>query len=134
MALRHALQDGVSAVVEGLRRMAGMNRTAIPGGLADRLDRVAGDADAVRDLGVEVATDLCRRLQAAGAPGVHLYTLNRAASVQRIWPTIETMAPSTLSMPQSSRSPRISGRKSVSRRISSTMSLRIWPARSVSSL
>ena len=36
-------------------------------------------------LGVEVAADLCRELLAAGAPGLHLYTLNRAASVRRVW-------------------------------------------------
>lgn len=70
---------------EGLRRMAGMNNTAIPAALATRLDRVVGDPDGVRDLGVEVATDLCRRLDEAGAPGLHLYTLNRSASVRRVW-------------------------------------------------
>ena len=70
---------------DGLRRMAGMNRTTIPPDLSDRLDRVAADPAAVRALGVEVAIDLGRRLEAAGAPGLHLYTLNRAASVQDVW-------------------------------------------------
>jgi methylenetetrahydrofolate reductase (NADPH) len=45
---------------------------------------VADDHDAVRDIGVEVATDLSRRLLDAGAPGVHLYALNRSASALRI--------------------------------------------------
>jgi methylenetetrahydrofolate reductase (NADPH) len=75
--------------VEGLRRMAGMNCTTIPADLDARLERTGGDADAVRELGVEVATDLCRRLERAGAPGVHLYTLNRAASVTRIWRNLD---------------------------------------------
>jgi methylenetetrahydrofolate reductase (NADPH) len=70
--------------VAGLKRMAGMNGSAIPSGLLTRLDAVADDPDALRDIGVEVASDLCRRLLDAGAPGVHLYALNRSASVLRI--------------------------------------------------
>ena len=71
--------------VPGLLRMAGMNGTEIPPGIVARLDRVADDPAAVCALGVEVATDLCRALEAEGAPGLHLYTLNRSASVRRIW-------------------------------------------------
>jgi methylenetetrahydrofolate reductase (NADPH) len=67
----------------GLRRMSAMNRTAIPAELAARLDACADD-EAVADVGIEVATDLSRALIEAGAPGVHLYTLNRAASVHRV--------------------------------------------------
>src|SRR3984893_180896 len=61
-------------------------------------------------------------------------TGQRPLSVQRIWPTIDAIEPSTLSTPHSSRSPRIACRYSGSRRISATISLSIWPARSVSSL
>jgi methylenetetrahydrofolate reductase (NADPH) len=68
----------------GLKRMAAMNGSVIPAPLLDRLDAVADDAAALRDIGVEVASDLCRRLLDAGAPGVHLYALNRSASVVRI--------------------------------------------------
>ena len=75
--------------VAGLRRMAQMNGTAIPPGLATRLDRVADDPAAVMALGVEVATELCRELDAAGAPGLHLYTLNRSISVRRIWENLQ---------------------------------------------
>ncbi len=75
---------------EGLRRMAAMNRTTIPGHIGARLDAVADDPEAVESLGVEVAAGLCRELTAAGAPGLHLYTLNRSASVMRLW---EELAP-----------------------------------------
>jgi methylenetetrahydrofolate reductase (NADPH) len=71
--------------VPGLRRMAAMNRTLIPSDLERALDRAGEDARAVADVGVEVATRLCEDLLRAGAPGLHLYTLNRAASVRRIW-------------------------------------------------
>lgn len=68
---------------EGLRRMTTLNATDIPDPLADRLNRCA-DSRAVTDLGVATAGELCRQLIDAGAPGVHLYTLNRASSVRRV--------------------------------------------------
>jgi methylenetetrahydrofolate reductase (NADPH) len=70
---------------DGLRRMAAMNRTTIPEGIATQLDAIGGDPEAVEALGVEVAARLCRDLMAAGAPGLHLYTLNRASPVRRVW-------------------------------------------------
>ena len=70
--------------VAGVRRMAAMNGTAIPDALQARLDAVDGDADAVRQIGVEVAIDLSQALVAAGAPGLHLYALNRSESVREV--------------------------------------------------
>jgi methylenetetrahydrofolate reductase (NADPH) len=70
--------------VAGLVRMATMNGSVVPADLLARLEAVADDPDAVRDIGVEVATDLAARLLDAGAPGLHLYALNRSASVLRI--------------------------------------------------
>jgi methylenetetrahydrofolate reductase (NADPH) len=70
--------------LSGLKRMAGMNGSVIPPSLLGRLEAAGDDADALRSIGVDVATDLCRRLLDAGAPGVHLYALNRSTSVLRI--------------------------------------------------
>lgn len=67
--------------VAGLRRMAAMNGTHIPDDLQRRLDAVDGDPEAVRLLGVEVAASQCEKLRALGAPGLHLYALNRADSI-----------------------------------------------------
>ncbi len=71
--------------VNGLRRMVTMNGTALPAALADRLDAVAEDPDAVAAVGVEVATALVQGLLAAGAPGIHLYAMNRSSSVRAIY-------------------------------------------------
>jgi methylenetetrahydrofolate reductase (NADH) len=70
--------------VSGLVRMATMNGSVVPADLLSRLEAVADDPGAVRDIGVEVATELGRRLLDAGAPGLHLYALNRSASALRI--------------------------------------------------
>jgi methylenetetrahydrofolate reductase (NADPH) len=72
------------ASVAGVRRMAAMNGTAIPDALQARLDAADGDAEAVRKIGVEVAIDLSQALLAAGAPGLHLYALNRSESVRDV--------------------------------------------------
>ena len=70
--------------VAGVRRMAGMNNTTVPPALLDRLDGVADDAEAVRRIGVEVATELSRRMLDEGAPGLHVYALNRSESSREI--------------------------------------------------
>ena len=71
--------------VPGTRRMAGINNTEIPDWLNERLDAVDGDAEATRQLGVEVATDLVAELLDYGVPGVHLYAMNRATSIKEIY-------------------------------------------------
>jgi len=73
------------ANVAGTRRMAAVNGSVIPPALQDALERVDGDAEATRRLGVAVATDLVAELLDAGVPGIHLYALNRAKSIQEIY-------------------------------------------------
>lgn len=70
--------------VLGTRRMSAMNGTAIPAGLSARMDEVDGDPEATRELGIDVATELCADLIEQGVPGLHLYTMNRVASVREV--------------------------------------------------
>jgi len=66
--------------VSQIERMSVLSGAAFPLWLADRLHAVADDEEAVRQIGIEVATDLSARLLAGGAPGIHLITLNRSSS------------------------------------------------------
>jgi methylenetetrahydrofolate reductase (NADPH) len=71
--------------VKLLHRMAELGGTPIPTHIADAFAKVENDPHAVRELGVEIATSLCRELLAAGAPGLHFYTMNSSTATQEIY-------------------------------------------------
>jgi methylenetetrahydrofolate reductase (NADPH) len=57
----------------------------IPRWLRLKLQGFADDTASIRSLGLDVVTDLCDRLLAAGAPGLHFYTMNQAGLTTTIW-------------------------------------------------
>ncbi|MDP6580763.1 MAG: methylenetetrahydrofolate reductase [NAD(P)H] [Vicinamibacterales bacterium] len=56
----------------------------LPTDLRAKLEAYGDDADAVADFGVEFATRQCEALLAGGAPGLHLYSLNKAHAATQI--------------------------------------------------
>jgi methylenetetrahydrofolate reductase (NADPH) len=66
--------------VHSMRRMSELNDTVIPDELWDRCLAVDCDPKDVRVLGTDVCEALSRQLLDAGAPGLHLYTMNRAVA------------------------------------------------------
>ena len=66
--------------VHSMRRMSELNDTTIPDDLWERCLAVDGDPRGVRLLGTEVGATLSRELLDAGAPGLHLYTMNRSVA------------------------------------------------------
>jgi methylenetetrahydrofolate reductase (NADPH) len=42
------------------------------------------DADSVREFGADVVATMCQRLLDGGAPGLHVYTLNRARATTAV--------------------------------------------------
>jgi len=73
-----------------LRRFSDMCGAEIPRWIAKRLEAFRDDADAIREFGADVAADLCRKLIAGGAPGIHFYTLNRARATLAIHERLNT--------------------------------------------
>jgi methylenetetrahydrofolate reductase (NADPH) len=67
-------------------RMAQMGG-AVPHHMVERLE-AAGSDEAVRRTGIELATELCEKLLAEGAPGLHFYTLNRSLATREIYASL----------------------------------------------
>jgi methylenetetrahydrofolate reductase (NADPH) len=57
----------------------------IPRWMRKKFESYGDDHDAVRAFGLDAVTLLCERLLAAGAPGLHFYTLNQAGLSTEIW-------------------------------------------------
>ncbi|MFN3544283.1 MAG: methylenetetrahydrofolate reductase [NAD(P)H] [Thiobacillus sp.] len=57
----------------------------IPRWLRKKLESYGDDLASIRAFGLDVVTDLCDRLLAGGAPGLHFYTMNQAGPSTTLW-------------------------------------------------
>ena len=75
-----------------IERSAQLSGAPFPPALAARFEAVADDPGAVRKLGIEQITELCRRLLDEGVPGIHFYTLNWSKATREVWQNLELSA------------------------------------------
>ncbi|MDI6750209.1 MAG: methylenetetrahydrofolate reductase [NAD(P)H] [Pseudomonadota bacterium] len=61
-----------------LARFADASGAEIPRWMRKKFESFGDDTDSIRAFGLDVVTELCERLLALGAPGLHFYTLNQA--------------------------------------------------------
>lgn len=86
--VKHCRKAGISQpILPGLlpvislkqvQRMCGMCKTTLPNELASQLEAVGGDGEAAELVGIRWAERQIEELLAKGAPGIHLYILNRS--------------------------------------------------------
>lgn len=57
----------------------------IPRWMRKKLEGYGDDTDSIRAFGLDVVTRLCDDLLAAGAPGLHFYTMNQSELIRAIW-------------------------------------------------
>lgn len=79
--------------VAQIERFAAFSGAALPASVVDALHAVADDPAAVRAVGLEIATELCDRLLAGGAPGLHFFTLNRSRATAEILANLRAIPP-----------------------------------------
>jgi methylenetetrahydrofolate reductase (NADPH) len=104
------LRDRVSAagcetpIVPGVMpvlRMATIARAAqfsgapFPPALLARFERIADDDAAVRTLGIDLCSEMCRQLLDEGVPGIHFITMNRSTATREVWQQLAGTAPAS---------------------------------------
>jgi methylenetetrahydrofolate reductase (NADPH) len=68
-----------------LMRFSDMCGTEIPRWVRLKLASYGDDTESIRAFGLDVVTQLCEKLLAGGAPGLHFYTLNQANATMSVW-------------------------------------------------
>lgn len=68
-----------------LARFSAMCGAEIPRWIARRLEGFGDDGASIRAFGLDVVSRLCEQLAEGGAPGFHIYTLNRANASMLLW-------------------------------------------------
>ncbi len=91
----YCAQNGINIpIVPGIMPITNYNNLSrfsancgaeIPRWLRFRLEELSDDKQGLQEYGIEVVTELCEKLLAGGAPGLHFYSMNLSASVTRIW-------------------------------------------------
>ncbi|MBT1171742.1 methylenetetrahydrofolate reductase [NAD(P)H] [Bifidobacterium sp. SO4] len=87
------IEAGIMPVrgAKSVRRMAERNASRIPDHLAAMLDRWEGNAEALHAAGIAYASQQIADLVAHGVDGIHLYSMNHAATTRRIWRNVEPL-------------------------------------------
>ncbi|MFF5227177.1 methylenetetrahydrofolate reductase [NAD(P)H] [Dactylosporangium sp. NPDC000521] len=68
-----------------IARSQQLSGAPFPPALAARFEQVADDPQAVRRLGIDLASEMCQRLLDEGVPGIHFITLNRSTATREVW-------------------------------------------------
>ena len=68
-----------------LMRFSDMCGAEIPRWVRLKLASFGDDSASIKAFGLDVVTDLCEKLLAGGAPGLHFYSMNQAVPTTAIW-------------------------------------------------
>ena len=68
----------------GFLRMTSYCNTNVPEDILARLEPIENNDEAVKEVGIEIVSDMCLKLLKGGVIGLHFYTLNLERSVKKI--------------------------------------------------
>jgi methylenetetrahydrofolate reductase (NADPH) len=86
MGLAVPVVPGIMPIISSaqLMRFSDACGAEIPRWIRLRLQDFGDDVASIKAFGLDVVTDLCTRLRAGGAPGMHFYTMNQSAATLAI--------------------------------------------------
>jgi methylenetetrahydrofolate reductase (NADPH) len=61
----------------------------IPRWVRKQLEAYGDDAQSIQSFGVDVVTELCEKLLAGGAPGLHFYSMNQSSACIKLWKNLK---------------------------------------------
>ncbi|WP_348658717.1 methylenetetrahydrofolate reductase, partial [uncultured Stutzerimonas sp.] len=61
----------------------------IPRWVRKQLEAYGDDMESIQAFGTQVITEMCEKLLAGGAPGLHFYTLNQAEPSLAVWENLK---------------------------------------------
>jgi len=78
---------GVMPIIncEQLIRFSDKCGAEVPRWILRRLETYGDNLEAIREFGLEVVTEICQALLDFGAPGLHIYSMNRYVACEKIW-------------------------------------------------
>jgi methylenetetrahydrofolate reductase (NADPH) len=85
-------------IVPGIMPIASFSKLArfsdacgaeLPRWMRRKFEGLGDDVDAIRAFGLDIVTELCERLLAGGAPGLHIYSMNQSALTLEICRRLE---------------------------------------------
>lgn len=76
-----------------IRKFASLCGATIPQNLIDKMEKVEGNPEEIKKIGVEFAVNQCLDLIEQGVPGLHFYTLNKSDATLKIYEAIKEKIP-----------------------------------------
>lgn len=73
-----------------LMRFSEMCGAEIPRWIRLKLASYADDSASIKAFGLDVVTQMCERLLAGGAPGIHFYSMNQSVAITALWQRVHT--------------------------------------------
>lgn len=83
MGILAPVQPGIWLLTDyaQIERFQSLSGAKIPPALAEKVERVKDDKEAVAAIGIDYAAHQCAELLRGGAPGIHFYVMNKSHSV-----------------------------------------------------
>jgi methylenetetrahydrofolate reductase (NADPH) len=74
-----------------ITRMLELSGGHMPDKYLNQFEAVKDDAEATKQLGIEIATQICHEVHSAGAQGFHFYTLNTSSATAQVVANLSTL-------------------------------------------